>query len=69
MKAWEPPTADFLDLMKELRKCLSDAQPIQVFPVFEGAFDAATFKVWNDRLHQLGDPYLSVHQQLKGGSE
>lgn len=69
VKAWEPPTADLVDLLKELRPLLQASQAIRVVTQFESAPSEDQFSVWQKRLAKLGDPYLQVVKPNSGGGE
>jgi hypothetical protein len=64
VKAWEPPLAELLDWLAELREALGTGVPILVLPVAEGApaalADAAggDARIWARSLAGTGDPWL-----------
>jgi hypothetical protein len=64
VKAWEPPLAELLDWLAELRDALGTGVPILVLPVAEGAPAALAdpagqdARIWASRLAAAGDPWL-----------
>jgi Protein of unknown function (DUF2868) len=64
VKAWEPPLAELLDWLAELREALGAGVPILVLPVAEGApaelADSAgsDARIWTRSLAGAGDPWL-----------
>ena len=64
VKAWEPPLAELLDWLAELRDALGTGVPILVLPVAEGAPaaladpDASDARIWARSLAGTGDPWL-----------
>jgi hypothetical protein len=64
VKAWEPPLAEFVDWLGELREALGDRAPIFVVPVAESAdgalelADGRDARIWRRRLDAAGDPWL-----------
>jgi len=66
VEVWEPPVADYIDFISALRKALGRNRPICVLLYdrdAEGRTVAARLsaaRIWQDRLGQLGDPWLRV---------
>lgn len=66
VKAWEPPMAEFLDFLSELRAAAGDRRAIHVLPVGttrDGSPSVAESRhhdLWYRVLTGLGDPWLSL---------
>ena len=66
VKAWEPPLAEFVDWLAELRAALGRGAPIYVLPVAEGEHGAPAIaagrdaRIWSRSLDAAGDPWLFV---------
>ncbi len=68
-EAWMPPITDFVVFIQDLRSVLPQTTVIRIGligrpdrkTVFT-AVDAAAFKIWQQKMDSLGDPYLSVEQ-------
>jgi len=66
VEVWEPPVGDYLDFIGSLRQALGRNRPICVLLYdrdTEGQPVAAresAARIWNERLAQLGDPWLRV---------
>jgi hypothetical protein len=68
VKAWEPPLMEFIDFLTLLRSKLPEkSTSIVVFPIGLEADVAdlpsatpAQFKLWRDKLADVGDPWLRV---------
>ena len=64
VKAWEPPLAEFLDWLGELRAALGGQVPIFVLPLAEAAGDDHALaagrdaQIWSRCLDGAGDPWL-----------
>ena len=64
VKAWEPPLAEFLDWLGELRTALGGQVPIFVLPLAEAAGDDLALaagrdaQIWSRCLDGVGDPWL-----------
>jgi hypothetical protein len=64
VKAWEPPLAEFLDWLGELRAALGAGAPIFVLPVAEAAGGPPALaagrdaRIWSRGLDAVGDPWL-----------
>ncbi|MCE9555562.1 MAG: DUF2868 domain-containing protein [Planctomycetes bacterium] len=73
VEAWEPPVADYLDFVTSLRRALGRNRPICVLLYDRDAAGRATVaresaaKIWQDRLGQLGDPWLRVDSLVATG--
>ena len=59
VRGYEPPVADFLDFLRELRAALGDGRRVDVIPL--GA-DEAHLRVWSGALASLGDPWLRARR-------
>src|SRR5258706_9841260 len=64
VKAFEPPLAELVDWLGELRGALGDRAPIFVLPVAEGASAALATgrdaRIWRRGLDRAADPWLFV---------
>jgi len=66
VKAWEPPLAEVLDFLRELRRAMGDGTPIVVVPVGADADGRATAPqprhrdIWRRAVATVGDPWLRV---------
>ncbi len=63
VKAWEPPLAEFIDWLGELREALGTGVPIFVAPLVEGTGALAAgsdARIWSRGLDATGDPWLFV---------
>jgi len=66
VKAWEPPLAEFLDLLGELREAMGEGTPLLVVPLAETGSDrwalasGADARTWVRRLDAAADPWLDV---------
>lgn len=60
--AWEPPVAECLDCLRELRTALGRGAAVSVLPLgLPGqAVRAGDFRQWQQRLATLADPWLEV---------
>ncbi|MFT5126474.1 MAG: hypothetical protein ACI8W8_000067, partial [Rhodothermales bacterium] len=61
VKAWEPPMADVLDFLEDLRTAIGDRE-IVVLALGENATPALAehYRIWQLRCAGLGDEHLSV---------
>ncbi|MFO7652997.1 MAG: DUF2868 domain-containing protein [Candidatus Krumholzibacteriia bacterium] len=66
VKAWEPPTGDLLDFLRDLRAEAGQTRPIHVLPADADAAEMPTtagarhVDVWRRSLAALGDPWLRL---------
>jgi len=68
-EAWMPPITDFIVFVHDLRKVLPLTAPIRIgligkpdkTTVFTPV-DSASFKIWQQKIDSLGDPYLSIER-------
>ncbi len=60
VKGWEPPLAEFTDLLISLRDQLGDGVLTEVAVVRRGETDHAAASVWARKLSAIGDPWLRV---------
>jgi len=64
VKAWEPPMAEVLDFLRDLRAAAGEARPVSVVPLALAAdgtptgAEARHQDVWRRALATLGDPWL-----------
>ena len=68
VKGWEPPMAEFLDFLGELRSRTARERLILVAPVGQStsgvmqSAEPADFEVWRQAIGRVGDPWLRVLQ-------
>lgn len=69
LEAWQPPIREDLKFIKQLRKTLGDTLKIKIGLIGKPKKDAISsavkeeeWKVWNQKLKALGDPYLSLER-------
>lgn len=73
VESWEPPVADYLDFVSSLRRALGRNRPICVLLYDRDATGLAKTAresdatIWQDRLGQLGDPWLRVDSLVAAG--
>jgi hypothetical protein len=66
VEAWEPPVADYIDFVGELRRVLGKGRPVVLALCNRGEdgallpADSAQCTQWRRRLAELGDPWLRV---------
>ena len=68
VRAWEPPTAEVFDFIKELRKATQSTTSIVIVPLSPGfpetneAIRAEHLSIWQRSVQRVGDPWLMVRQ-------
>ncbi len=72
MEAWMPPITDFMVFLHDLRRVLSPSAPIRIGLVGRPAeatvftpVKPADFRIWQQKIDGLGDPYLSVEDMTR----
>lgn len=66
VRAWEPPMADLLDVLRDLRRALGDGRTLAVLPVGADSGGAPItpephhLDLWRRTLTRVGDPWLRL---------
>jgi hypothetical protein len=75
VEAWEPPVADYIDFVGELRRVLGKGRPVVLALCNRGEdgallpADSAQCTQWRRRLAELGDPWLRVESLAAENSQ